>query len=177
MDFQKLRERYDKFIYEKYEINNEWDWLKITYFFSIPNLAEFRPTLQIDKKNIKNQNIDENFVNDLVFHIGLVELISYWKCCCPKNVEIKAWYIKEDQIKWFKKLYFYGLGEFFYTNWIDVDEDGFMEITTPLIKGGSGGSNYIKYNPKLKEKSRYLRSNQTNAEKKLRYDFLSIYDH
>jgi len=128
MKFEELREKYDKFIYEKYEINDTWDWWNITYFFNIPWLAEFRPTIQIDKKNIKNQNIDKNFVNYLVFHIGLVELISYWKCCCPKNVEIKAWYIDKDQIKWFKKMYFYWLGEFFYTNWISVDEESFMNI-------------------------------------------------
>ena len=133
MKFEELRKKYEKFIYEKYEINDTWDWWNITYFFSIPGLAEFRPTIQIDKKNIKNQNIDKDFVNYLVFHIGLVELISYWKCCCPKNVEIKAWYIDEDQIKWFKKMYFYGLGEFFYTNGIEVDEEGFMDMlcTTP----------------------------------------------
>ena len=133
MTFEELRNKYDKFIYEKYEINDNWDWWNITYFFSIPWLIEFRPVIQIDKKNIKNQNIDKDFVNYLVFHIGLVELISYWKCCCPKNVEIKAWYIDEDQIKWFKKMYFYGLGEFFYTNWISVDEKNFMNMmcTTP----------------------------------------------
>ena len=132
MIFEELREKYDKFIYEKYEINDIWDWWNITYFFSIPWLAEFRPTIQIDKKNIKNQNIDKDFVNYLVFHIGLVELISYWKCACPRTVEIKAWYIDEDQIKWFKKLYFYGLGEFFYTNGISVDENSFMNIQCNL---------------------------------------------
>ena len=132
MKFEELRKKYEKFIYEKYEINDTWDWWNITYFFSIPGLAEFRPTIQIDKKNIKNQNIDKDFVNYLVFHIGLVELISYWKCCCPKNVEIKAWYINEDQIKWFKKMYFYGLGEFFYTNGIEVNEENFMNIQCHL---------------------------------------------
>jgi len=43
----------------------------------------------------------------------------------------------------------------------------------PLIKGDLGGSKYIKYNPTLKEKARELRNNATNAEKKLRYNFLS----
>ena len=129
MKFEELRKKYDKFIYEKYEINNEWDWLKITYIFNIPWLTEFRPTIKIDKKNIKNQNIDSDFVNYLVFHIWMVELISYWKCCCPENVEIKAWYINEEQIKRFKNMYFYGLGEFFYTNWISVDEKSFMNIS------------------------------------------------
>ena len=176
MKFEELREKYDKFIYEKYEINDTWDWWNITYFFSIPWLTEFKPTIQIDKKNIKNQNINKDFVNYLVFHIGLVELISYWKCCCPKNVEIKAWYIDEDQIKWFKKMYFYGLGEFFYTNWISVDEENFMNITAPLRKGGKGGW-YIQYNPSLKDKARDLRNNPTHAEKKLRYNFLSTYDY
>ena len=128
MTFEELRKKYSKFIYEKYEIKDDGAWLDITYFFSIEWLTTFTPSIKIDKKNIKNKNIDSDFVNYLVFHIGLVELISYWKCCCPKNVEIKAWYIDEDQIKWFKKMYFYGLGEFFYTNWIDVDEEGFMKI-------------------------------------------------
>ena len=128
MTYEELRKKYDKFIYEKYEINDTWDWWDITYFFSIPWLTTFTPSIKIDKKNIKNQNIDNDFVNYLVFHIGLVELISYWKCCCPKNVEVKAWYIDEEQTKWFKKMYFYGLGEFFYTNGIEVDEKSFMEI-------------------------------------------------
>ena len=128
MTFEELRKKYSKFIYEKYEIKDDGAWLDITYFFDIPWLTTFTPSIKIDKKNIKNKNIDSDFVNYLVFHIGLVELISYWKCCCPENVEIKAWYIDEDQIKWFKKMYFYGLGEFFYTNWIDVDEEWFMKI-------------------------------------------------
>ena len=102
MTFEELREKYSKFVYEKYEINDEWDWLNITYFFNIEWLTTFTPSIKIEKKNIKNKEIDNDFMNYLVFHIGLVELISYWKCCCPENVEIKAWYINEDQIKWFK---------------------------------------------------------------------------
>ena len=128
MTFEELRKEYNKFVYEKYEIKDEWDWLNITYFFSIEWLTTFTPSIKIEKKNIKNKEINNGFVNYLVFHIWLVELISYWKCCCPENVEIKAWYIDEDQIKWFKKMYFYGLGEFFYTNGIKVDENSFMSI-------------------------------------------------
>ena len=141
MTFEELRKKYSKFVYEKYEINDEWDWLNITYFFSIEWLTTFTPSIKIEKKNIKNNEIDDDFVNYLVFHIWLVELISYWKCCCPKNVEIKAWYINEDQIRWFKKMYFYGLGEFFYTNGIDVDEESFMKMkcTTTQISPLSGG--------------------------------------
>jgi very-short-patch-repair endonuclease len=41
-----------------------------------------------------------------------------------------------------------------------------------LIKGARGFS-YIPYNKELKEKSRELRKNITNAEKKIRYNFLN----
>ena len=141
MTFEELRKKYSKFVYEKYEINDEWDWLNITYFFSIIWLTTFTPSIKIEKKSIRNKEINNNFMNYLIFHIGLVELISYWKCCCPENVEIKAWYINENQIRWFKKIYFYGLGEFFYTNGIDVDEESFMKMkcTTTQISPLTGG--------------------------------------
>ncbi|MFA5916834.1 MAG: TatD family hydrolase [Candidatus Gracilibacteria bacterium] len=45
-------------------------------------------------------------------------------------------------------------------------------VSTPLIKGARGFS-YIPYNKELKEKSRELRKNITNAEKKIRYNFLN----
>ena len=44
-----------------------------------------------------------------------------------KSVE----YLSNEQIDWFKKLYFNGLGEFFYRNNIDVSFDNF---DTFLIK-------------------------------------------
>jgi len=47
----------------------------------------------------------------------------------------------------------------------------------PLIKGGEGGSNYIQYNPSLKDKAKELRNNQTKAEKKIWYEFLSNYNY
>ena len=144
MTFEELRKKYSKFVYEKYEINDEWDWLNITYFFSIPWLTTFTPSIKIEKENIKNEDLDNDFVNYLVFHIGLVELISYWKCCCPENVEIKAWYIDEDQIKWFKKMYFYGLGEFFYTNGIEVDEESFMKIECTTLQADKSASSPIR---------------------------------
>jgi len=125
---KKLEEikKYNTFIYEKYEIEDHQNYIKITYFFEIPGLSKFNPSLEIPKK--KDKKITA-FLQKLVFHIGLVELISYWKCCCPKNVYIKCGYLNEDQKKWFKKLYFLGLGEFFYTNNIDSQLESFMNIS------------------------------------------------
>ena len=127
--FNELRKNYDTFIYEKYEINLNDDKLHIKFYFNIPGLTYFYPEIKIDKKYILNDNINEQFLHSIVFHIGLIELVSYFKCTCSPNVIIKAGYIDEEQIKWFKKLYYNGLGEFLYTNGIEVSSDDLMHIT------------------------------------------------
>lgn len=128
MNYLDLKDKYNKFIYDKYEIIDNDDKLVLLYFFKIEGLADFNPSFEILKKDIVNDNINKDFLNDLVFHIGMVELISYWKCAMPKDVVINAGYLNEDQIKWFKKLYFNGLGEFLYQNRIDILEDDLMNI-------------------------------------------------
>lgn len=126
MNFSALRDKYKELIYEKYDINISDDELEITYYFNIPNLTVFTPKIIIPKNIIKNE-INE-FAKYLIFHVGLIELISYFKCCCPKKIIIKAGYLSEEQISWFKKLYYYGLGEFLYVNNIDISYDDFVDI-------------------------------------------------
>ncbi len=121
--YNELRNKYDTFIYEGFDIQELENTLKITFNFNVPNLTNFNPTLEIKKCEI------DDFSKNLIFHVGLVELISYWKATCSKNVIIKAGYLNKEQIEFFKKLYFYGLGELFYTNKIDAKYDDFMNIT------------------------------------------------
>jgi len=102
--------------------------LKVIYYFEIEGLKNFTPSIELNKKDFKNQNINNDFIKDLVFHIGMVELISYWKCTMSKNVIIKAGYLNEKQINWFKKLYYHGLGEFLYINNIEIDIEDLMDI-------------------------------------------------
>ncbi len=118
--------QYDTFIFKDYVMEDLEEKLKITYFFEIPNLESFETVLEIPKKKDKKIN---SCVSLFAFHIGLIELISYWKCCCPKNVIINCGDLNEEQKGWFKKLYFLGLGEFFYTNHLEANFENFMHIT------------------------------------------------
>ena len=70
----------------------------------------------------------------MVFNIGMIELISYWKCACPENVIIKCGKLTDEQIAFWKKLYFNGLGELFYRNNIKTDINSFMNITSTGIE-------------------------------------------
>lgn len=136
MNFNDLRIKYPKFIYEKYQIDEMEDKYRFTFYFNIPGLVDFTPYIEMPKTG---NVIDYNLLEYLVFHIGLIELVSYYKCTCSPNVEIKAGYINDEQIEWFKKLYYYGLGEFMYVNDINCSIDDLMNIICT-------NSNRITYN-------------------------------
>ena len=126
--FIEFRKKYKEFIYDKFELYEKDNKIIIKYYFEITNLAKFNPIIEIDKKEIKFNDIDNDYVKNLAFNIGMVELISYWKCACPSKVILKCGYLNEEQIQWFKKLYFYGLGEYRYVNNITMTQDEMMQI-------------------------------------------------
>ena len=132
MKFDELRLKYDSIIYHSFLIEEIENNMKITFDFEIPSLCSFHPTLTLSKEMITNKNIDAEVLNNLVFHIGMIELISYYKCVCPKKVVIEAGYLDEDAKTWFKKLFYNGLGEFLYRNNITISED---ELFTFEING------------------------------------------
>jgi hypothetical protein len=126
--FNFYREKYKKMIFDKYEIVEDENNIAITYYFEIEGLEKFMPTIKIRKKDIFVETDREEKFKNLVFHIGMIELISYWKCACPKDVIVKCGYLNSDQLEWFKKVYYYGLGEFFYINKIDISYEEFMNL-------------------------------------------------
>ena len=128
MKFKQYREQYEEFYYNSYSISEDEEAIYLEFEFEIPKLTKFNPKHRILKKNFKFKNINDYNVKNLVFHIGLVELISYWKSTCSSHVIIKCGYLDENQINWWKKLYFYGLGEMLYTNGIHTNIDDFMNI-------------------------------------------------
>ena len=128
LKFEYLREKYNTFIYENYEILEDENYIILKFYFNIVGLVKFSPTTKILKKNFNFNKVDNNIKN-IAFNLGLVELISYWKAVCSKNVIIKCGNLNNEQMLWFKKLYFYGLGELFFTNGIKTDIQNFMNIT------------------------------------------------
>ena len=140
--FLEFREKYPDFIYDSYKVDEIDNDYLITFNFEVPNLTQYKPTLRFSKDIIKNKNVDEGYFNYLVFHIGLIELISYVKCTCSPNIIIKAGYLDDDQINFFKKLYYYGLGEFLYINNIDIDMDKLFNIKIDCKKSKLNSINY-----------------------------------
>ena len=65
--FLEFRKKYDTFIYDKYEINYDDEYMNIKYYFNIPGLTWFYPQIKINKKYILNQNINNDYLEYLVF--------------------------------------------------------------------------------------------------------------
>lgn len=132
--FNILREKYKEFIYKDFEIREENNNIIIKYFFEIPGLTKFEPTITIEKRNIKFNSIEDNLVKEMVFNLGMVEAISYWKSICAQKLIVECGSLDSEQIEFFKKLFYLGLGEFRYINNIKIDEKDFIEIISKNIE-------------------------------------------
>ncbi|MBR2712723.1 MAG: hypothetical protein IKE73_03345 [Bacilli bacterium] len=126
--FNTLRNEYPEFIYNKYTIDDTTDKYIITYEFIIPGLCEFHPEIKINKSIVKNPNINEDLFNYIVFHVGLVEAISYYKSTLSPNMIIKCGYLDDEQVLWYKDLIFNGLGELLYKNEINTTKEELVNI-------------------------------------------------
>ena len=127
-EYINFRNKYSEFYYNSYKINEDQEAVYIEFEFEIPGLTKFSPKTKILKKDMRLKSLDSQYVKNMIFNIGMVELVSYWKSTCSPNVIIKCGYLSKEQINWWKKLYFYGLGELFYTNNIKTDIETFMQI-------------------------------------------------
>lgn len=128
MDFDSLRKKYPKFIYNSYKIEEHEDRIVVEYDFEIENLSKFNPRIEILKKNFKFKNINSKIVENIVFSLGMVEAISYFKATCSPQFLIKCGKLDTFQENWFKKLFYLGLGEFRFINNINVEKDDLVEF-------------------------------------------------
>lgn len=128
MKYEEFKDRWPVFRYHDFEvIETPWE-LQIRYDFEIEGLSYFNPEFSIAKPKDCGYVGMLRTVREAAFSLGMVELISYWKLTCAPTVIVECGSLNEDQIKWWKKLYFNGLGEFFYRNHIETSIDTFMDL-------------------------------------------------
>jgi len=127
--FVALREKFPFFTFEKQEYTLDEHGLHLRYTFNLADQHWFYPVLFIPRKSffLPDQEIVP-LLDPIVFNLGMIELISYWKAACSPRVIIKSFGLHPEQVDWWKKLYFKGLGEFIYLNSLDVTADDFMII-------------------------------------------------
>ncbi|MCK5846608.1 MAG: hypothetical protein KAG84_04160 [Bacteroidales bacterium] len=127
--YNELRKKYKSFTYNTYEYKIKEDGLYMEFDFEIDGFITFNPSLLIPNNIFVDfTRVSTSFLSQMVFNIGMVELISYWKAICPKEVNILPYNFDKEQLEFWKKIYFNGLGEFFYLNGINATQEDFMTI-------------------------------------------------
>jgi hypothetical protein len=127
--FNKLRAEYPFLAFDGFDYQYSDKGLRVQFHFSLADKYVFHPTMTVPPKDFFiHGNISDSFFKNILFQIGMVESISYWKAACPRRLIVRGHSLSEEQVSWWKKLYYNGLGEFRYKNCITSDPESFIQI-------------------------------------------------
>lgn len=131
--YAELRERYPEFLYEAF--HHEWtaEGLRLWFDFRMGDVV-FHPEALFEARPFLSRDVPTQVLDRMVFDIGMIELISYWKCACPPTVKVLCGALTDEQTAFWRKLYWNGLGEFFYTNGISESQEGFLQVESEKRK-------------------------------------------
>ena len=149
MKLEILRKKYKKFVYHNYSYKISKNNLEIFFDFRIEPDIFFKPKIVIENINkTKIEKVGESVLNNLIFQLGLIEMLSYWKATCSKEIEIKAGYLNQSQVKWWKNLIKNGMGQFFYENKLDLK----IADSLKIISDEKKRNDFEIFNKKLSNK-------------------------
>ena len=121
---RELRARHPRFHYEGFsreltEANGE-PALRVEFRFRLEPDIVFTPKLKIQGVDAARlAAIPTAQLDNLLFHIGMVETLSYWKAAAPAEIVVHATPLNDEQTAWWLDLLRRGMGEFFYVNKLD----------------------------------------------------------
>ena len=125
--FIDLRAQYPVFHFDSFTYQIDENDIKIQFFYHA-NEIKFEPKIKVRFGKYLSQSLSQENLEGFIFNIGLIELISYWKCVASPIVMIHSYLLNTRQQKWWKKLYYKGLGEYFYQNSISTSIDDFLQF-------------------------------------------------
>ncbi len=126
--YKQLREAYPCFEYNGFEYGIVESDFEMVFHFSCGEHS-FNPKHILKSKNFYSfADLNKEQLDLLVFNIGMIELISYWKAFCSKRIRIRNYVLDSRQQDFWRKIYFHGLGEFFFVNGIKTDLNSFVEF-------------------------------------------------
>lgn len=130
--FERFREKHPVFSFDGFDIKRGDGEIIITYAFSLAGGPRFEPVTRIKTDNLNILNpFDGDEAREIIFALGMVEAVSYWKAACAPVFEVKCGALSESDVRFWKSLWFGGLGEFFYRNGIETDFDSFVTVKAP----------------------------------------------
>lgn len=105
---------FNKFYFKSFEFDKAN--LKAKFHYSFDNEVFFEELIDFENKNFKVTDINDEYLNSILFHLHIALWISYYKAFPTKELLVKSWYLDDYQIDFWKKFYTNWLWEFLYTN-------------------------------------------------------------
>lgn len=145
MDFAALRRKYTELCYESYASRLLPEGLELSFSYRLTaaegESISFQHTicyqLMEERKSVPLPLPADRLkeLENLIFQIGLAETINYWKLACPPRLRIACGYLRQEEVAFWQKLYYNGLGEFIYVNGIHrmtplVTPENWLEIVS-----------------------------------------------
>lgn len=127
--FLRLRKEFPCFVYEgfEYALSESGDFV-VTFRFSCGGECFSPKHVFVLKEGLSFNRLSGEQIEVLIFNLGMIELLSYWKAFCSPRIVIRDWNLGEKELAFWRKIYFYGLGEFFFVNGISTDMESFVEF-------------------------------------------------
>ncbi|CAN2039160.1 UDP-N-acetyl-alpha-D-muramoyl-L-alanyl-L-glutamate epimerase [Candidatus Magnetomoraceae bacterium gMMP-15] len=128
--FDQLRKIHPRFIYKKFNWSIKKNSLKINFHFFIEPDINFNPCIIIESDTLKLKVTSSKLIDNMVFHLGLIEMLSYWKAACPPQIIIEPMNISSETMNFWYNLFYKGMGEFFYINNIDFNNPSLVNVNS-----------------------------------------------
>lgn len=145
--FTTLRSKHPTLTYRGYTLVRHGDTFQATFLIDLEPSIQFRPSISFPAISFPAisfpaTGIEESKLEPYLFHIGMMEVLSYWKAACPPRVIIDGYHLTEDERAWWHDLFIHGLGEFYFVNDIDPSQEGLLSIESrgdrPLPRSAQG---------------------------------------
>ena len=130
--YKELKEKYPVFRYKNfgYRLSEDSTIIILSFEFECGEHI-FKPEIEFfANKFFVEPEMEPDDLSLIAFNIGMIELISYWKAFASPVLMVETGFLSEKQIAFWKKLYFNGLGEYFYLNSIDTNIEDFITIVS-----------------------------------------------
>jgi hypothetical protein len=123
---ETLRRKYPVFSYTGFAIQPGQNELRLRFEFEIPPDFRFSPEVVLEAAD--PNGVPAEVLEGLVFNLGLIEMLSYWKAVCAPSIRIEAGALENDQVEFLSDLLNHGMREYFFTNRIDFRADDFVSF-------------------------------------------------
>jgi hypothetical protein len=127
---EHLRRKHPQFTYDSFAVERSGEALRLRFHFTIEPGIRFAPETIIEAVDWHRiQALSPGTLELFVFHLGLIEMLSYWKATCSPELLVRAGSLDAQQVAWWTDLLLHGMREFFYVNQIDFTKPDFVRIS------------------------------------------------